>query len=144
MPMYDYSCDCGTTFEVLVPSWSSPAPDCPDCGARTHRRPPSPAVHGRAAPPTPLSSTPKSWEGLNNGDPATITHWRRTAEARREFEARHPEHHTRQEAIAAHEGRFERAPLTYRELATRAATTGDANRAAAEASRARGGDSSGE
>ncbi|WP_406690076.1 zinc ribbon domain-containing protein [Saccharopolyspora sp. ID03-671] len=137
MPMYDYTCTCGITFERRVPSWSSPAPPCPDCGTTTRRRPPSPAMHGRAAPPPDLSATPKSWEGLNNGDRDTITHWRRAAETRRDFESRHPEHRTRKEAIAAHEGHFERNPLTYRELAARAATTGNANEAAREATRAR-------
>ncbi|TDD03017.1 zinc ribbon domain-containing protein [Saccharopolyspora terrae] len=137
MPMYDYACTCGTRFERMVPSWSSPAPDCPDCGATTRRRPPSPSMHGLAAPPAPMTSAPRSWEGLNNGDRDTVTHWRRAVEARREFEARHPEHRQRRDAIAAHEGRFERTPLTYRELASRAATSGDANQAAAEASRDR-------
>ncbi|MEV1293664.1 zinc ribbon domain-containing protein [Pseudonocardia sp. NPDC049635] len=137
MPVYDFACRCGRRFELLVPSWSSPAPDCPQCGATTTRRPPSPAMHGRAAPPPSMASAPRSWEGLNNGDRDTITHWRRTVEARQEFEARHPEHREQRDAIAAHEGRFERAPLTYRELAARASGHGDAGRAAAEASRAR-------
>ncbi|SFN50390.1 putative regulatory protein, FmdB family [Pseudonocardia ammonioxydans] len=137
MPVYDYTCSCGTRFELMVPSWSSPAPACPDCGAETRRRPPSPAVHGRAAPPPSMSSAPQSWEGLNSGDRDTITHWRRTVEARQEFESRHPEHHEHRDAIAAHEGRFERKPLTYKELASRAATSKDATQAAAEASRAR-------
>lgn len=137
MPVYDYACPCGTRFELMVPSWSSPAPACPDCGAETRRRPPSPAVGGRAAPPAAMSSAPQSWEGLNNGDRDTITHWRRTVEARQEFESRHPEHREQRDAIAAHEGRFERKPLTYKELASRAATSKDANQAAAEASRER-------
>ncbi|MBC8090825.1 MAG: zinc ribbon domain-containing protein, partial [Pseudonocardia sp.] len=44
MPLYDYACACGVRFELLVPSWSTPDPDCPDCGAGTVRRPPSPAM----------------------------------------------------------------------------------------------------
>jgi putative FmdB family regulatory protein len=137
VPVYDYACSCGTRFELMVPSWSSPAPDCPDCGTATTRRPPSPAMHGRAAPPTAMSAAPQSWEGLNNGDRDTITHWRRTVEARQEFESRNPEHREHRDAIAAHEGRFERKPLTYKELASRAATSKDAGQAAAEAGRAR-------
>lgn len=138
MPMmYDFACSCGIRFELMVPSWSSPAPDCPECGSSTTRCPSSPAMHGRAAPPPSMTSAPQSWEGLNNGDRDAITHWRRTVEARREFESRHPEHQQRRDAIAAHEGGFERKPLTYRELASRAATSKDANRAAAEASRDR-------
>ncbi|MEQ3550138.1 zinc ribbon domain-containing protein [Pseudonocardia nematodicida] len=137
MPVYDYACSCGTRFELMVPSWSSPAPACPDCGATTARRPPSPAMRGRAAPPPSMSAAPKSWEGVNRGDRDTITHWRRTVEARRDFEERHPEHREQRDAVAAHEGRFERKPLTYRELAARAGTGGDATQAAAEASRER-------
>lgn len=136
MPLYDYACACGARFELMVPSWSSPAPDCPTCGAATTRRPPSPAVHGRgrAAPPPAMSSAPQSWRGLNNGDRDTITHWRRTVDARQEFESNHPEHREHRDAVAAHEGVFERRPLTYKELASRAATSRDATAAASEAS----------
>jgi putative FmdB family regulatory protein len=134
VPLYDYACNCGKRFELFVPSWSSPAPDCPDCGTATRRRPPAPAVHGRAAPPPAMSTAPQSWEGVNNGDRDTITHWRRQMDARQEFEARHPEHKEHRDAVAAHEGVFERRPLTYKELAMRASTSKDATAAAAEAS----------
>lgn len=144
MPLYDYACACGVRFELMVPSWSSPAPDCPSCGATTTRRPPSPAVHGRAAPPPAMSAAPQSWEGLNDGDRDTITHWRRTVEARQEFEARHPEHKEHRDAVAAHEGSFERRPLTYKELAARAATSKDATAAAAEAGKERRGGAGGD
>lgn len=137
MPLYDYACSCGARFETMVPSWSSPAPDCPSCGATTSRRPPSPAMGGRAVPPTAMSAAPRSWDGLNGGDRETIAHWQRTMDARQEFEARHPEHKEQRDAVAAHEGSFERTPLTYRELASRAATSKDATSAAAEASRDR-------
>jgi hypothetical protein len=83
------------------------------------------------------SRAPQSWEGVGNGDRDHITSWRRALDVRQEFEARHPEHAERREAVAAHEGIFERRPLTYRELAERATGTNDANRAAAEAVRAR-------
>jgi putative FmdB family regulatory protein len=137
MPVYDYACACGVRFEMLVPSWSSPAPGCPQCGATTSRRPPAPAVIGGAAPPAAMSAAPTSWEGVGRGDRELITKWRREMDRRQEFEARHPEHAEHREAIAAHEGVFERRPLTYKELAARATTTRDATRAAAEASRER-------
>lgn len=137
MPLYDYACACGTRFELLVSSWRSPDPDCPDCGATTVRRPPSPAMRGGAAPPSAGSSAPQSWEGVHRGDREYVTRWRRALDTRQEFEARHPEHAERREAVAAHEGAFERKPLTYRELAARAAASGNATRAAAEASRER-------
>ena len=50
---------------------------------------------------------------------------------------RHPEHRETRDAVAAHEGVFERKPLTYKELVARAATSKDATQAAAEASRER-------
>lgn len=137
MPLYDYACACGVRFELMVPSWSSPAPQCPDCGEQTRRRPPSPAFGGRAATPPSMSTAPQSWQGLNNGDQDTITGWRRRVEARQEFEARHPEHREQRDAVAAHEGVFERRPLTYKELASRAATSRDATTAATEAGRDR-------
>jgi putative FmdB family regulatory protein len=137
MPMYDYVCPCGVRFEVLVSSWSSPAPDCPVCGATTARRPPSPAVIGAAKPPTAMSAAPQSWEGVGRGNRETITRWRREMDRRQEFETRHPEHAERRDAIAAHEGVFERKPLTYKELAARASVSGDATAAAVEASRDR-------
>ncbi len=137
MPMYDYACSCGARFEMMVPSWNSPAPDCPLCGGTTSRRPPSPAMGGRAAPPTAMSAAPQSWEGVNSGDRETIAHWQRKMDARQEFEARNPEHREHRDAVAAHEGSFERKPLTYKELASRAAASKDATTAAAEASRDR-------
>lgn len=137
MPVYDYACSCGVRFETMVRSWSSPAPGCPSCGEITSRRPPAPAMHGRATPPPAMSTAPRSWEGLHNGDRDAITGWRRRMDARQEFEARHPEHREHRDAIAAHEGSFERRPLTYKELATRASTSKDAATAAAEASRDR-------
>lgn len=84
-----------------------------------------------------MSTAPQSWAGVSNGDRDTVTAWRRRVEARQDFEAKHPEHHEHRDAVAAHEGTFERRPLTYKELAGRAAKTGDATAAAADASRDR-------
>ncbi|QIZ01160.1 FmdB family zinc ribbon protein [Streptomyces sp. S1D4-11] len=138
MPIYDYVCgSCSTRFERLVPSWGSPAPECPACEGPTRRRPPAPAIRRGVAPPVARSQAPRSWEGVGNGDREVITNWRRALDVRREFEGRHPEHAEHQEAVAAHEGVFERRPLTYRELAERATGTNDANQAAADAVRAR-------
>ena len=137
MPVYDYACACGSRFELMVPSWRSPDPDCPECGARTVRRPPAPAMRTGASPPPAMSTAPQSWEGVGRGDRETITRWRRAVEQRQEFEASNPEHAEHRDAVAAHEGAFERKPLTYRELAKRAAVSQNATQAAAEASRER-------
>lgn len=137
MPLFDYICGCGTRFEDLVKSWQSPNPACPECGGDTTRAPSSVALLGSARPPLDDTNAPTSWRGTGNGDREYIANWRRTLEQRKEFEARHPEHTTKREAIAAHEGAFERKPLTYRELAARSGPAGDASKAAAAASKER-------
>jgi len=137
MPLFEYRAECGTRFERLVTSWRAPNPPCPHCGGETLRLPGRIAIGGRAAPPPGEAGAPTSWEGTRGGDREYVAQWRRRLERRREFEASNPEHATRREAIAAHEGAFEKRPLTYRELAKRAESTGNATAAAAEASRAR-------
>lgn len=84
-----------------------------------------------------MSTAPQSWEGVHRGDREYVTKWRRALDARQEFEARHPDQAEHRDAVAAHEGGFERKPLTYKELAARAAGGKNAGQAAAEASRER-------
>jgi putative FmdB family regulatory protein len=41
MPIYDFVCtnpDCQKEFEAIVQRYESPAPDCPDCGAKSERQ----------------------------------------------------------------------------------------------------------
>ena len=137
MPLYDYVCGCGIRFEHLARSWSSDNPCCPECGAETTRAPSSVALLGSARPPMTDTGAPTSWKGTGNGDREYIANWRRALEKRKEFETRNPEHATKREAVAAHEGVFERKPLTYKELAARSAPSGDANKGAAAASKQR-------
>lgn len=144
MPLFAYQAGCGTRFEALVPNWHSPNPPCPHCGCETAKLPSRIALLGSAQPPPGDASAPTSWEGTHHGDPEYVAQWRRTLDRRREFEANNPEHATKREAIAAHEGVFSRAPLTYRELVERASSSGNATEAAAQAgherSEAAGGD----
>lgn len=137
MPLYDFRCDCGVRFEKYVASAESPNPTCPRCDAATIRLVGRIALVGTAAPPPGDANAPTSFEGTHNGDREYIANWQRRIETRRKFEECNPEHATRREAVAAHEGSFESRPLTYRELAKRAEPTGDATVAAAEASRER-------
>ncbi len=137
MPIYDYKGDCGHRFEKLVASWRTPNPACPACGSATQRIPSRIARIGGAVAPDSYDSAPTSWEGLGGGNKDAITHWRRKVEERRSFEERHPEHLTRREAIASHEGVFEGRALTYRELAERSAPSGNTSVGMAEASKAR-------
>ena len=91
------------------------------------------------APQAPESydAAPTSWDGLGGGNKDAITHWRRKVEQRQSFEERNPEHLTRREAVASHEGAFEGKALTYRELAARSAPSGDSTVGMREASKAR-------
>ena len=123
MPTYDFRSECGLRFEATTASWTSPNPACPHCGAPT-RRIPGIGLLGGAAPPAGDRGAPASWEGTRRGDTEYIARWRRRLDERRRFEERHPEHVERRDAVAAHEGVFERAPLTYRELARRAGQVG--------------------
>jgi putative FmdB family regulatory protein len=63
MPIYEYLCArCGNRFEEIVPSSSSPAPDCPECGAKRPERLISApgAVGGRAGSGAPTCPAPGS------------------------------------------------------------------------------------
>lgn len=143
MPLFDYRCPCGARFEKLQPSWRSPDPDCPACGASASRMPSAVSLAGGAQPPVGPDQAPTSWEGTGRGDREYVAQWRRKLEHRERLAEKYPELSTRREAVAAHEGRFERAPLTYRELAQRASASGDATAAAAEAARSRRGSGDG-
>ncbi len=137
MPRFDFRCACGAQFESLLTSWSSPNPDCPQCATPTSRLPSRISIVGGTRPPPGDEHAPTSFEGTGNGNREYITEWRRKLDVRQKFEDRNPEYATRREAVAAHEGAFSRQPLTYKELASRAASSGDATAAAAEASKAR-------
>lgn len=143
MPLFDYRCRCGARFEKLQPSWRSPDPDCPACGASASRMPSAVSLAGGARPPAGPDQAPTSWEGTGRGDREYVAQWRRKLEHRERLAEKYPELSTRRDAVAAHEGRFERAPLTYRELAQRASASGDATAAAAEAARSRRGSGDG-
>lgn len=134
MPLYDFRAACGETFEYFLTNWQDDYPSCPHCDGPVTKLPSRiNSVRGRTPPPG-ADNAPTSWAGTHRGDREYVAHWRRRLDERARFEDRNPEFVTRRDAVAAHEGTFERAPLTYRELAARAATTRDATHAAAEAS----------
>lgn len=137
MPIYDYKGECGHRFEQLVTSWRVPNPACPACGSATHRMPSRINRVGGASVPDSYDAAPASWDRLGDGNKDAITHWRRKVEERQSFEQRNPEHLTRREAVASHEGAFEGKALTYRELAARSAPSGDSTVGMREASQAR-------
>lgn len=121
----------------MVPSWDSPNPACPLCDQQTKRMMSAPAFHGGAKAPAGPNEAPTSWEGLGNGNPEVIHKWRKQLDTHAKLAEKHPELQVKREAIAAHEGAFERKPLTYRELAERAKPSGVAETGAREAAKAR-------
>ena len=95
MPIYGLACEGGHRSETLQPST---------------RKVPSGAA-GAAAVPPPPERMPQTWKRTHRGDRDDVTHLRRTADARRDLEARNPEPATDRRPVLAHEGRFKGSPL---------------------------------
>jgi putative FmdB family regulatory protein len=110
MPIYELRCEGGHPSESLQAA-SAPLPACPDCGAATRKVPSRFGVSGSARVPPPPERMPQTWKGTHRGNREYVTELRRTAEARRDLEAKHPELAGDRRPILAHEGRFEGAPL---------------------------------
>jgi putative FmdB family regulatory protein len=110
MAIYELRCGGGHRFEVIQ-SFTAPLPDCPECGAATGKVPSRFGIGGSAGTPPPAEMMPQTWRGTYGGDREYVTQLRRTAEARRDLEERHPELAGDRRPIIAHEGRYENAPL---------------------------------
>lgn len=109
MPLYELRCGAGHRFEVLQ-SFTAPLPAC-RCGEGTTKVPSAFGVGGSATLPPPAERMPQTWKGTYRGNREYLHTLRRTAEQRRDLEERHPELAGDRRPIAAHEGRFEAAPL---------------------------------
>lgn len=109
MPVYELRCAAGHRFEVLQ-SFSAPLPRCA-CGEDAGKVPSAFGVGGSATLPPPAERMPQTWKGTYRGDREYLHTLRRTAEQRRDLEERHPELAGDRRPIAAHEGRYEAAPL---------------------------------
>ena len=110
MPIYDYRCDCGVRFERLV-ARDAPTPPCPGCGGEARKVPSRPALHGTADPGPSKEYMPQTWKGTHRGDREYVTGLQRQWEKRERLEAKHPELRGDTRPVAAHEGRYENAPL---------------------------------
>ncbi|WP_067473165.1 FmdB family zinc ribbon protein [Actinomadura hibisca] len=110
MPIYELRCPDGHRFEVIQ-SFAAPLPECRECGAATAKVPGRCGLLGSARVPPPAAAMPQTWRGTGGADREYVTGLRRTAEARRELEERHPELAGDRRPVLAHEGRYERAPL---------------------------------
>ncbi|NDL59333.1 FmdB family zinc ribbon protein [Phytoactinopolyspora mesophila] len=111
MPIYDYTCECGNRFEMLVRSADGPSPDCPGCGGPTRRRPSAVRLGGTASAGRSRDDAPKSWLGTRQGDRETLRHWHRQLSQREKLEEKYPELAGDRRPVLAHEGRFAGAPL---------------------------------
>ncbi|GGL38942.1 zinc ribbon domain-containing protein [Phycicoccus endophyticus] len=110
MPTYLISCPERHRHEVLQPM-AAPLPPCPSCGGATHRVPAAVGLSGIAGLPPRPEQMPQTWRGTHEGNREYLGELRRTAEARRRVEERHPEVAGDTRPIIAHEGRYEGAPL---------------------------------
>lgn len=120
MPLFDFRCGCGRTFEALMSFAALQAlktQHCPDCGQPTRRLPSAGAgLLGTASIPPGPDAAPTSWNGTHQGDREYVTHWRRALDARARLETKHPELGRAGSPVLAHEGRYAAAPLTLSEM----------------------------
>ena len=111
MILYDYRCDSGHLFEAAVKAMSSPAPDCPDCGAAAGRVLTRVRLSGQASAGRSRDEMPKSWTGMGGGHPDAVKHWRTAMSKREKLEEKYPELGGDRRPILAHEGIFRDRPL---------------------------------
>jgi putative FmdB family regulatory protein len=110
MAIYELRCAQGHRFEVIQ-SFTAALPSCPDCGGGTAKVPSATGLSGHANVPPPPERMPQTWRGTYGGNREYVGELRRTAEARRKLEERHPELAGDRRPIVAHEGRYEQTPL---------------------------------
>jgi putative FmdB family regulatory protein len=111
MILNDYRCESDHQFEAGVATMSSPAPDCPDCGSASRRIFTAVRTSGFASTGHSRDDMPKSWLGMDRGNPDAVSYWRRSMEKREKLEERHPELGGDRRPILAHEGIFRDRPL---------------------------------
>lgn len=111
MRIYDYVCESGHRFELLVRSSESPDPACRSCGEPAHRRPPGVGLGGRADAGPSHEDAPKSWMSTNRGDRDTLRYWHQQMTRRESLEEKYPELAGDRRPVLAHEGRFAANPL---------------------------------
>ena len=113
MPIYDYNCTCGYTFEKLVARYESPAPTCPRCSEVPRRRPTGCALGGVATPGLSREEMPQTWRGTYGANTEYVAKLRSQWDRRVRLEERYPELRADDRPIISHEGRFEHAPLRH-------------------------------
>ncbi len=110
MPTYTLTCARRHRHDVLQPM-DATLPPCPVCGGATSRVPAVVGLAGVASLPPRPEQMPQTWRGTYEGNREYLGELRRTAEARRRLEERHPEVAGDTRPVIAHEGRYEGTPL---------------------------------
>lgn len=111
MILYDFQCPERHRFSGTLRSMFDDNPQCPDCGGATHRIPASPRLAGKADPGPSREQMPRSWQGIDRGNPEAVAHWRKKVVARDKLEEKYPELAGDRRPVLAHEGVFAGRPL---------------------------------
>ena len=111
MILYDFQCTSRHRFSGSLASMFDDNPRCPECGAATHRIPANPHMGGRADAGPSREDMPRSWRGIDHGNPEAVEYWRRKITHREKLEEKYPELAGDRRPVLAHEGMFSRKPL---------------------------------
>jgi putative FmdB family regulatory protein len=110
VPLYDYRCGAGHSFEAMAPIAASDRAACP-CGADGVKVPSRISIGGLADPGRSMEQMPQTWRGTYEGNREYLGQLRREWGARQKLEEKHEELRGDRRPILAHEGRFHGAPL---------------------------------
>lgn len=113
MILYDFCClTCHQKFEKLIRTQEAhQVVPCPRCQGFSRKVPSFGRLSGVASAGPDRQHMPRSWRGLNNGDPSTIAGWRELASKREKLEEKYPELAGDRRPVLAHEGPFASVPL---------------------------------
>jgi putative FmdB family regulatory protein len=111
MPIYDYRCPHGHTFERMAAIAVSAQQNCPACGELSGKIPSRVSLGGRADPGMAMEQMPQTWRGTHEGSPEYLGQLRRQWNERQKLEEKYEELRGDRRPVLAHEGRYRAAPL---------------------------------
>jgi|BarGraNGADG00212_1021973.scaffolds.fasta_scaffold00937_6 putative FmdB family regulatory protein len=111
MPMYDYRCAAGHSFERIAPISAGALQDCPACGEPSPKVPSAVSLVGSASPGLSMEQMPQTWKGTYGANREYVGQLRRQWDGRQKLEEKYPELKGDRRPILAHEGRYHDAPL---------------------------------
>ena len=111
MPLYDYRCPQGHSFEQMATIAGRQQQPCPACGQAAAKIPSRVSLGGQASPGLGMEQMPQTWRGTYEGHPEYVGQLRRQWETRRRLEDKYEELRSDRRPVLAHEGRYHGAPL---------------------------------